>query len=473
MPEKLKKLFKDHFKEEVTDLTPLAAHGSNREYFRITNSNRSIIGSKNQDRLENEAFISFSKHFKSKGLAVPEIFAEKLDDNIYLQQDLGNETLFDYLLRVRKGKKEFPDELLKAYEKVVERLPEFQIKGGQGLDYSKSYPHHSFDRQSMMWDLNYFKYYFLKLAHVRFNEQKLEADFQTFTAFLLEADGQHFLYRDFQSRNIMLKDGEPWFIDYQGGRQGALQYDIASLLFDAKADLPFEVREHLLNKYLDAVGKLVPIDKEVFTKHYYAFVLIRIMQAMGAYGYRGFYERKTHFLQSIPYAIQNLEYLVRKVDLPIEIPVMMDVFTQLIQSSALREFGKANLQLKIRITSFSYKRGVPVDERGHGGGFVFDCRFLPNPGREIAYKQLSANDQEVIDWFADKPDMDRWLKRMFSMVDAAVNSYEEQNFTDLMISFGCTGGQHRSVHSANRLAAHLRETHDVDVVLHHRELVDK
>jgi len=473
MPEKLKKLFKDHFKEEVTDLTPLAAHGSNREYFRITNSNRSIIGSKNQDRLENEAFISFSKHFKSKGLAVPEIFAEKLDDNIYLQQDLGNETLFDYLLRVRKGKKEFPDELLKAYEKVVERLPEFQIKGGQGLDYSKSYPHHSFDSQSMMWDLNYFKYYFLKLAHVRFNEQKLEADFQTFTAFLLEADGQHFLYRDFQSRNIMLKDGEPWFIDYQGGRQGALQYDIASLLFDAKADLPFEVREHLLNKYLDAVGKLVPIDKEVFTKHYYAFVLIRIMQAMGAYGYRGFYERKTHFLQSIPYAIQNLEYLVRKVDLPIEIPVMMDVFTQLIQSSALREFGKANLQLKIRITSFSYKRGVPVDERGHGGGFVFDCRFLPNPGREIAYKQLSANDQEVIDWFADKPDMDRWLKRMFSMVDAAVNSYEEQNFTDLMISFGCTGGQHRSVHSANRLAAHLRETHDVDVVLHHRELVDK
>lgn len=470
MPEKLKKLFKAHFKEEVTDLTPLAAHGSNREYFRITNSNRSIIGSRNQDRLENEAFVSFSKHFKSKGLAVPEIFAENLDQNIYLQQDLGNETLFDYLLRVRKGKKEFPDELLKTYEKVVERLPKFQIKGGQGLDYSKSYPHHSFDRQSMMWDLNYFKYYFLKLAHVRFNEQKLEADFQTFTSFLLEADGQHFLYRDFQSRNIMLNDGEPWFIDYQGGRQGALQYDIASLLFDAKADLPFEVREHLLNKYLDAVGKLVPINKEVFTKHYYAFVLIRIMQAMGAYGYRGFYERKTHFLQSIPYAIQNLEYLVRKVDLPVEIPVMMDVFKQLIQSSALREFGKANLRLKIRINSFSYKHGVPVDERGHGGGFVFDCRFLPNPGREIAYKQLSANDQEVIDWFADKPDMDRWLRSMFNMVDSAVNSYEEQNFTDLMISFGCTGGQHRSVHSANRLAVHLRETHDVDVVLHHREL---
>ena len=268
----------------------------------------------------------------------------------------------------------------------------------------------------------------------------------------------------------MLKDGKPWFIDYQGGRKGALQYDIASLLFDAKADLPFTVREHLLDHYLNAVEAQTPIDRELFTKHYYAFVYIRIMQAMGAYGYRGFYERKTHFLQSIPYAIQNLEYLVRKVDLPIEIPVMMDVFQQLIQSSVLREFGKAKLRLKVRIASFSYKHGVPVDERGHGGGFVFDCRFLPNPGREVAYKELSANDQEVVDWFADKPDMDRWLKRMFTMVDAAVTSYEEQNFTDLMISFGCTGGQHRSVHSANRLAAHLRETHDIDVVLHHREL---
>jgi len=320
--------------------------------------------------------------------------------------------------------------------------------------------------------LNYFKYYFLKLAHIRFNEQKLEQDFQTFTDFLLQADGNHFLYRDFQSRNIMLKDGKPWFIDYQGGRKGALQYDIASLLFDAKADLPFEIRELLLDHYLNAVSELMPIDREAFTKHYYAFVFIRIMQAMGAYGYRGFYERKTHFLQSIPYAIRNLEYLVRKVDLPIEIPVMMDVFQQLIQSSVLREFGKANLRLKVRISSFSYKNGVPVDDRGHGGGFVFDCRFLPNPGREIAYKKLSANDQEVIDWFVDKQDMDRWLKRMFTMVDAAVTSYEEQNFTDLMISFGCTGGQHRSVHSANRLAAHLKETHDIDVVLHHRELED-
>ncbi|MEA3286311.1 MAG: RNase adapter RapZ [Candidatus Marinimicrobia bacterium] len=470
MPENLKKLFEDHFKETPTEIKPLAAHGSNREYFRITSASRSVIGAKNMDRLENEAFIAFSNHFHAKDLAVPVIYAEDLDRHIYLQQDLGDVTLFDYLLKVRQGKPDFPRELITTYEQVVERLPEFQIRGGAGLDYSKSYPHHSFDRQSMMWDLNYFKYYFLKLAHIRFNEQQLEQDFKTFTDFLLEADGQNFLYRDFQSRNIMLKDDQPWFIDYQGGRKGALQYDIASLLFDAKADLPFKVREHLLEHYLEAVRKLTPIDREVFTKHYYGFVFIRIMQAMGAYGYRGFYERKTHFLQSIPYAIRNLEYLVRKVDLPIEIPVMMDVFQQLIRSSVLRDFGKANLRLKVRVSSFSYKHGVPVDDRGHGGGFVFDCRFLPNPGREIAYKKLSANDQSVIDWFADKPDMDRWLKRVFTMVDDAVTSYEEQNFTDLMISFGCTGGQHRSVHSANRLAAHLKETHDIDVVLSHREL---
>ena len=470
MSEDLKQLFEDHFKEKVQDINPLVAHGSNREYFRLTSANRSVIGARNQDRLENEAFISFSKHFHSNDLTVPEIYAENLDRGIYLEQDLGDMTLFDHLLSLREGKKEFPDALLKTYEQVVELLPQFQVKGGKGLDYSKSYPHHSFDRQSMMWDLNYFKYYFLKLAHIQFNEQKLEEDFRTFTDFLLQADGSHFLYRDFQSRNIMLKDGKVWFIDYQGGRKGALQYDIASLLFDAKADLPFEVREHLLDHYLKAVEKLIPIDRELFTKHYYAFVFIRIMQAMGAYGYRGFYERKTHFLQSIPYAIRNLEYLVRKIDLPIEIPVMMSVFKQLIQSSKMREFGKAKLRLNIRISSFAYKNGVPVDERGHGGGFVFDCRFLPNPGREIAYKNLSANDQEVIDWFSDKPEMDRWLRSVYTMVDSAVTSYEEQNFTDLMISFGCTGGQHRSVHSANRLAAHLKETHDVDVTLHHREL---
>jgi len=308
------------------------------------------------------------------------------------------------------------------------------------------------------------------LAHIQFNEQKLERDFQTFTDFLLQADDQHFLYRDFQSRNIMLKDNQPWFIDYQGGRRGALQYDIASLLFDAKADLPFETREHLLEHYLTALEKLIPVNREAFIRHYYGFVLIRIMQAMGAYGYRGFYERKAHFLQSIPYAVRNLEYLIRKVDLPVEIPTMTDVFQQLIRSSAPREFGQANLRLRVRIISFSYKKGVPVDERGHGGGFVFDCRFLPNPGRDIAYKQLTGNDREVIAWFADKPEMDRWLRRVNDMVDAAVNSYEEQNFTDLMVCFGCTGGQHRSVYSANPLAAHLKETHDIDVVLYHREL---
>lgn len=470
MSKALKTLFTDHFNEKVSSFEPLAAHGSNREYFRIQSDSRSVIGVKNADMLENEAFIDFSRHFRAKGLSVPEIYAEDLENNIYLEEDLGDETLFDYLLKVREGKKEFPAELLSVYEQVVDRLPEFQIRGGEGLDYSKSYPHHSFDLQSMMWDLNYFKYYFLKLANVQFNEQKLEADFKTFTKFLLSADSKHFLYRDFQSRNIMLKDGKPWFIDYQGGRKGALQYDIASLLFDAKADLPFEVREQLLDRYLTAVEKLIPINREVFTKHFYAFVFIRIMQAMGAYGYRGFYERKTHFLQSIPYAIQNLEYLVRKVDLPIELPTLQDVFQQLIRSSVLREFGKANLRLKVRIVSFSYKNGVPVDDRGHGGGFVFDCRFLPNPGRDVAYKQLTGNDREVIDWFAKKPDMDRWLRRVYNMVDAAVNSYQEQNFTDLMISFGCTGGQHRSVHSANRLAAHLKETHDVDVMLTHREL---
>lgn len=470
MSNALRQLYTAHFGGEPDKITPLAAHGSARAYFRLTDGERQVIGAVNGDRAENRAFLEFSRHFRSQGMPVPEIYAEDLDRDCYLEEDLGDTTLFDLLQQQRPDGGDLPGSVLDIYRKVVDWLPRFQIEAGRDLDYNLCYPRHSFDRQSMFWDLNYFKYYFLKLSYIPFNEQELENDFKVFTDYLLSAPADFFLYRDFQSRNVMVRDGEPWFIDYQGGRKGALQYDIASLLFDAKADLPNVVREELLERYLDAVESHMPIDRKAFRQYYCAFVFIRIMQAMGAYGYRGFYERKTHFLQSIPYAVRNLEYLLGTVDLPIEIPAMMEVFRQIIGSSKLREYGNAKLRLKVRVKSFSYKKGVPVDERGHGGGFVFDCRFLPNPGREIRYKQLTGKDREVIDYFADKTEMDRFLKHSFAVVDAAVHSYQEQNFTDLMVSFGCTGGQHRSVYSANRLARHLRETFDIDVDLEHREL---
>ena len=292
---------------------------------------------------------------------------------------------------------------------MVENLPRFQIEAAKDLDYSVCYPRNSFDKQSMMWDLNYFKYYFLKLSKIPFDEQKLEDDFQLFTDFLLKAGREYFLYRDFQSRNIMLLNGEPYFIDYQGGRKGALQYDIASLLYDAKADIPKEVRNHLLEKYIEAASKFTHIDRQSFLQFYYGYVYIRIMQALGAYGFRGFYERKAHFLKSVPYAIKNLEDLLHTTNLPIEIPALRDAWSRLIQSTFLRQLGDVELKLTVRIQSFSYRRGIPWDERGHGGGFVFDCRSLPNPGRLEEFKTLTGNDAKTIEFLEKENDVNKYL----------------------------------------------------------------
>jgi hypothetical protein len=319
----------------------------------------------------------------------------------------------------------------------------------------------------MMWDLSYFKYYFLRLAKIPFNEQALENDFEWFVEFLLMAERRYFLYRDFQSRNVMVRNGEPFFIDYQGGRRGALQYDVASLLFDAKADLPFEVRDELLERYLDAASTVEPIDRDAFRRHYPGFAYIRIMQAMGAYGLRGFYERKQHFLASIPYAIRNLEHLLRTAELPLDLPELTQVWRRLVASSGLRQFGTASLKLTVRIESFSYKDGVPTDERGHGGGYVFDCRALPNPGREARYATLTGKDDAVIAFLETEPTVREFLSHVFGLIDQTVENYQARNFTDLSVGFGCTGGQHRSVYCAEQLAQRLRERFQVNVEVRH------
>ena len=278
---------------------------------------------------------------------------------------------------------------IEAYRKVVAVLPRFQVEAGRDLDYSVCYPCGSFDRQSIAWDLNYFKYYFLRLAAIPFNEQALENDFGKLTDFLLSAPHDYFLYRDFQSRNVMLRNGEPYFVDYQGGRKGALQYDIASLLFDAKADLPPELREQLLEHYLEQLGKFIAVNREEFLRYYYAYVYVRIMQALGAYGFRGFYERKTHFLQSVPFALKNLRWLLHNVKLPIELPTLMGAFQSMLASEKLHGLAAEAQKLAVRIFSFSFHQGMPKDESGNGGGFVFDGRSLPNPGREERFKLLT------------------------------------------------------------------------------------
>ncbi len=455
--------------EQVQKIKAMPVHGSDRRYFRIYGKTKTAIGVHNPDIKENIAFLTFSKHFYEKGLPVPEIYDQELDKNIYLEEDLGDETLFSFLSRLR-AKDGFSQEIIAYYKRAVELLPRFQVEAGKDLDYSVCYPRSRFDRQSMLWDLNYFKYYFLKLAKIPFDEQHLEDDFQTFIDFLLEADRHFFLYRDFQSRNIMLKDETPYFIDYQGGRKGALQYDLASLLYDSKADIPNNVRQELLHHYLASLRQYHHFDEDIFLQHYYGYVYIRIMQALGAYGFRGFYERKPHFLKSVPYAIQNLEWLLNNVSLQVEIPALTDAWSKLVRSTYLRQIGDVHLRLTVRIQSFSYKRGIPTDEKGHGGGYVFDCRLLPNPGRLETFQDQTGNDAQVVRFLEREEEVHQFLDHVKALLDQAVTNYKERNFTDIMVAFGCTGGQHRSVYCANQAAKYLKERHDVDVEVRHREL---
>lgn len=465
----LKALFKKTFGSAPETMTPLKGDGSARRLFRLGGAGRSVIGAVGPDKLENAAFVEFSKHFRTEGLPVPEIYASELSKNIYLEEDLGELTLFQFLLNERTGP-DFPASVLAAYKKALDWLPRFQMRAGPTLDYKYCYPRGSFDRQSIMWDLNYFKYYFLRLSKIQFNEAKLEDDFTALTAFLLEADTSYFVYRDFQSRNVMLRDGEPSFIDYQGGRKGALQYDVASLLYDAKADIPPETRLELLEYYLKAAQTAGKVDKAGFMRHFYAYVYIRIMQALGAYGLRGFYEGKTQFLQSVPYAVKNIEWLLRRAEVPVKLPELTRIFKSMAASSYLRQFGATKLGLTVRVSSFSYRKGLPADESGHGGGFVFDCRFLPNPGREEKFAPLTGKDAEVIAYLAGTPQTGVFLEGVFGLVDPAVENYQSRNFTNLMVSFGCTGGRHRSVYCAEQLKKHLTEKYKVKVELSHREL---
>src|SRR5579859_47474 len=467
----LKRLFEEHFHSPATRVQPLQGElgGSGRKIIRLSNERSSAIGILYGVREENTAFLAFSRHFRKHGLPVPEIYGEALSDGAYLEEDLGDTTLFQFLSKNRRAD-DIAAPVAEVYRKVVAVLPRFQVEAGRDLDYSVCYPIASFDRQSVAWDLNYFKYYFLRLAGIPFNEQAMENDFGRLTEFLLGADRDYFLYRDFQSRNILLRDGQPFFVDYQGGRKGALQYDIASLLFDAKADLPPELRQDLLNHYLEALGHYVKLGRDAFMHHYYAYVYVRILQALGAYGFRGFYERKAHFLQSVPYAMKNLRWLLHHVELPIALPSLMGAFQSMLASEKLLGLANEAENLMVRIFSFSFHRGLPKDESGHGGGFVFDGRSLPNPGREERFKTLTGKDAPVIDYLNQQESVHQFLASVMSLVDASVSSYRQRGFKSLMISFGCTGGQHRSVFLAEQLAKHFRSTNGVEVAVRHLEL---
>src|ERR1700686_3732699 len=406
----LKNLFEQHFHAPVEQVQPLQGQlgGSGRKIIRLSAGKISAVGILYGVREENAAFLEFSRHFREHGLPVPEIYAQDLDHGAYLEEDLGDTSLFEFLSKHRAGDRIDPS-VVEAYRKVIATLPKFQIEAGRDLNYKVCYPRGSFDRQSIAWDLNYFKYYFLRLAGIPFSEQALEDDFSRLTKFLLSAGRDYFLYRDFQSRNIMLRQGQPFFLDYQGGRKGALQYDLASLLYDAKADLPPELRQQLLDHYLDTLAGFVDLKRDAFMHHYYGYAYIRIMQALGAYGFRGFYERKVHFLQSVPYALKNLRWLLHNVTLPLALPTLTGAFHSMLASEKLQGLASEAEKLTVRIWSFSRLRSEPTDDSGNGGGYVFDGRSLPNPGREGRFKMLTGRDAPGIDYLNQKGGVHQFL----------------------------------------------------------------
>jgi len=447
----------------------LQQSGSNRQYFRIFAEKETIIGVYNQDVKENDAFFSFTHFFLTQHINVPKIITIDETKQFYLLEDLGDETLFAFLSSHRENEK-IEENVITYYKKVLQQLPLLQLAGKQGIDFSKCYPRFAFDKQSMLWDLNYFKYYFLKLANIPFDEQLLEDDFHCFIDFLLEADHDYFLFRDFQSRNIMLHNNEPYFIDYQGGRKGALQYDVASLLYDGKADLPPEVREELLQYYLEQLSNHIIYNVEEFRKYYYGFVLIRILQALGTYGFRGYYEKKSHFLLSIPFAVKNLKYLLPKFEFATKIPTLIRVIQQITESEFVSSCSLPENKLTVTISSFSYKKGIPQDLTSNGGGFVFDCRALPNPGRYPEYKNATGKDKIVIDYLEGFEEIKLFRNLTTQLVTQSVDNYLERNFSHLMVNFGCTGGQHRSVYFAEQLAEVLKRNYPkINMVLVHSE----
>ena len=462
-------LFSAWYGNNPESITPLPPSGSNRQYFRVKADKTSVIAAFNPDERENKAFLMLSAHFNQLGLPVPRVLAEDTNMHCYLLTDLGDTTLFS-LLPHKKEQVDFGPDLMLLYQKVIKLLPAFQIDGAKGLDFSICYPRYAFDRHSMMWDLNYFKYYFLKISGVRFDEQLLEEDFEQLVNNLMREDANFFLYRDFQSRNIMIHKGGPWFIDYQGGRKGPLAYDIASLLFDAKANIPNHQREELLEYYMDQIEKRIAIDRDDFRRSFYHFVLMRILQALGTYGFRGGVEKKTLFLQSVPFALNNLRWLISKNLLPEDIPHLASLIQVISETEPAEILPPPEKGLRVKVCSFSYKNGIPADNSGNGGGFVFDCRALPNPGRLNEYKELTGKDEPVIQFLKKDDRVKQFIDSAGGLIIPAVRNYRERGFNSLVVCFGCTGGQHRSVYCAETLTGQLKEQFpDIQIELEHFE----
>ena len=467
MPESaLKPLFESYTGQRLAESAELPSSGSHRRYFRLTGGNLSLIGVLGTDREENLAFINLSRHFRSKGIRVPAVFAVSEDGFAYIQEDLGDKMLFDMVSQGRESG------IYSSYEtgllcQAMEQLPKLQFLGAEGLDWDVCYRQKAFDGRMVDFDLNYFKYCFLKATGLEFNEVALQDDFERLRTDLLQDDDNTFMHRDFQARNIMMHDDQPWIIDFQGGRRGPIYYDVASFIWQARSRFPEDLKQELIRTYLRALRSFREVDEEQFRARLRLFVLFRTLQVLGAYGFRGYFEKKPHFIASVPYAMSNLRTLLQT---PFsDYPYLNSLLTQL---TAMPQFNEVmeDKRLEVRIYSFAYKKGIPADTTGNGGGYVFDCRSINNPGKYEHYRQFNGNDPEVIRFLEDDGEVLVFLDSVYKLLDAHVQRYIERKFTHLQVCFGCTGGQHRSVYCAEKVARHLADKFNVKVLLTHREM---
>lgn len=500
--QKLIELYRQWHGSEPVSTEKLPQAGSNREYYRMTGDDgSSVIGAIGTSRDENHAFIYLSGHFRKRQLPVPRILSVSDDELRYLQEDLGRVSLFSAISGGREAGGRYNQKEKQLLINTIKELPNIQIRGARGLDWSNCYPQPEFDENSVLFDLNYFKYCFLKPAELDFHELKLEANFRLFAKDLVAEKTDSFMYRDFQARNIMLDaSGRPYFIDYQGGRKGPFYYDLASFLWQASAKYPHKLRRELIYEYYNSLKNYTEVPSvRHFAERLSLFVLFRTLQVLGAYGFRGFFERKKHFIDSIPPAMQNLRELL-KLNV-FTYPYLMDVLkrlTELPRFATLEEpalsradgfkisdskvfaahpsdgsatFSKYDNKgpLVVRVYSFSYHKGIPEDESGNGGGYVFDCRSTHNPGRYEPYKKLTGLDEPVIRFLEDDGEILTFLDSVYKLADAHVRRYIQRGFTSLMFCFGCTGGQHRSVYSAQHLAEHINKKFGIEVHIIHRE----
>lgn len=464
--DRLKPLFESYTGQELAQVQELPSSGSHRRYFRLSGGNVTLIGVIGTSLEENRAFITLSKHFREKGLHVPTVLAVSQDGYSYIQEDLGDKILFDMVSQGRESGiySSYETELLR---RTIEQLPRIQFLGGKGLDWSVCFPQEAFDARMIDFDLNYFKYCFLKATGIEFNEMQLQDDFEKFKKDLLEEDDETFLYRDFQARNVMIKDGKPWFIDYQGGRRGPIYYDVASFIWQARSRFPEDLKQDLIRTYLRALQQFRKVDEEQFRSRLRLFVLFRTLQVLGAYGFRGYFEKKPHFLASVPYAMQGLRTLLQTPFT--EYPYLNKILQELSVKPELNVMQE-DRRLEVQVYSFAYKKGIPADTTGNGGGYVFDCRSVNNPGKYEYYRQFNGTDPEVIKFLEDDGEVTVFLDSVYKLVDAHVQRFIERKFTHLQVCFGCTGGQHRSVYCAEHVARHLADKFNIKVVLTHREL---